>query len=230
MHPVYPSDEPDRPAGYSYAAVLVRTRREDLRRHLAEVGFSGFLGPQEGDWVVAVARRSAGRVARGRRDIAGVGKDVAQRFDTAALTVSVRHDRVLRLSAADGARPVIAYVSDPSYEASEEEEQDVFPEPQGAEHAEGLARLCGRPEVAEELADVLGQVLDEETDIESERLTAVLRLLGLPRWVVAAPALPKDVPGGPRRGEFVRLGAGREGAAGRVTGWLSGTGRRERRR
>ena len=60
-----------------------------------------------------------------------------------------------------------------------------------------------------------------EDESESERLTALARLVGLPTWLVAATSLPKDIWGGPRREEFLRLQAGRTGAAGWVPGYLA---------
>jgi len=62
---------------------------------------------------------------------------------------------------------------------------------------------------------------------ESERLTAIVRLLGLPDWIVAASSLPKDVPGGPRAKEFTKLGAGKEGVAGAVSGAVKGIVRKK---
>ena len=58
------------------------------------------------------------------------------------------------------------------------------------------------PEAAEELFEVLAEELDPQTVFESERLDTVLRLLDLPRWLIAAQSLPKDVPSGPRRTEL----------------------------
>src|SRR5699024_10755451 len=109
---------------------------------------------------------------------------------------------------------------------------DPFGEPVGApgeaqmaddgeefEHAP-LARVLGHPEAAEELTDLLEDELSED-ESESERLTALARLVGLPTWLVAATSLPKDIWGGPRREEFLRLQAGRTGAAGWVPGYLA---------
>ena len=46
----------------------------------------------------------------------------------------------------------------------------------------------------------------------------MLRLLGLPSWLVAVSSLPRDVPTGPRADELTRLGAGATGFRGRVRG------------
>jgi hypothetical protein len=61
---------------------------------------------------------------------------------------------------------------------------------------------------------------------ESERLARVLDLLGMPRWLVAAAALPRDIPTGPRARELVRLRAGATGPAGRLRGGLTAMVRR----
>lgn len=80
--------------------------------------------------------------------------------------------------------------------------------PVGAELGARLAELLGRDEAADGLESVLAAALEDE-EIESERLVAVLDLLGLPRWLVAAPSLPRDVPGGPKATDFLRLGSRR---------------------
>lgn len=92
--------------------------------------------------------------------------------------------------------------------------------PIGVDHACAFAAALGRPEAGEALGELLAGVLDCEEEIESERLVAVLDLFGLPRWLVAARSLPRDVPGGPRASELLRLHAGREGASGQVRGWV----------
>jgi hypothetical protein len=73
-----------------------------------------------------------------------------------------------------------------------------------------FAAACGRTEVADDLVEVLEPPLDEDSEIESERLSTVLRLLGLPGWLVAANALPKHVWGGPDPADFTRLVRGRQ--------------------
>jgi len=64
--------------------------------------------------------------------------------------------------------------------------------------------------------------------IESERLSRVLRLTGLPPWLVASAALPRDIPTGPSRRELTRLGAGHPGLLGLLLGRLVGVVRRRR--
>jgi hypothetical protein len=76
---------------------------------------------------------------------------------------------------------------------------------------------------------VLAEELDPDSVIESERLARVLRLLRLPTWLVAADALPRDIPTGPDRRELTRLGAGLPGPAGRCYGAIIEVVRRRRR-
>jgi len=59
-------------------------------------------------------------------------------------------------------------------------------------------------------------------------LSTVLRLLGLPRWLVAAGSLPRDPPTGPRARDLTRLGAGVPGLLGRVRGRAVNVVRRRR--
>src|SRR3712207_9193332 len=70
------------------------------------------------------------------------------------------------------------YVSDPSREPRADE--DVLPDPVGAEGATEIAAACGRPQVGEELEELLSEPHDPDHEIESERLGTALRLLGLP--------------------------------------------------
>jgi hypothetical protein len=115
-----------------------------------------------------------------------------------------------------GAEEIGRYLSDPSREP--DAGREVLSDPYGAEHAEAFAAACGRPDVAEDLAEVLADELDPDSVIESERLARVLRLLGMPTWLVAVAALPKDIPTGPRAADLARLGAGIPG----ITGWFAG--------
>ena len=43
-------------------------------------------------------------------------------------------------------------------------------------------------------------------------------MLGLPAWIVAAGALPQDIPTGPKAAELTRLRGGAPGYAGRTVG------------
>jgi hypothetical protein len=214
-------DHPERgPAGLSYAGILVRLAAPEPQRPqvldaLQQVRFTGWLGPDEQGWVVAVAERGGGTVAAGRRGVLDVAAELAGRLGATLLAVRVAGDRQLVLEVWADGESAGRYVSDPSYGLSD---KTVLSDPLGAERADAFASAVGRPEVADDLAEVLAEELATDDEIESERLTRVLRLLALPDWLVAASSLPHDVPGGPRSGEFTRLGAGRPGVTGRVAG------------
>lgn len=220
------------PAGYTYGAVAVRLPageggRPEVLAVLRALRFTGWLGPDEGGWVLAVATDgAAGVLASGGSGLLEVGARLAQDLRTAVVAVRVLRDRQLVLAAWIAGEEVGRYVSDPSVGLDDEE---VLATPLGAEHAAGLAAAVGRPEAAAELEELLVEELDPESVIESERLAEVLRLLALPRWPVAAGSLPGDVPGGPRAREFTRLGAGVPGLAGRLLGPAVGLVRRRRR-
>lgn len=126
----------------------------------------------------------------------------------------------------DGAE-VARYVSDPSREPGADDE--VLPDPVGVEEARAIADACGRPEAGEELEELLSEELDPDSEIESERLGRVLRLLGLPSWPVAASSLPRHVPTGPPTREMTRLGAGVPGPLGWLSGRAADVVRRHRR-
>jgi hypothetical protein len=123
-------------------------------------------------------------------------------------------DRQLVIVGWQGDEEVGRYSSDPSKEPKADEE--VLDEPVGAFAAYPFATIADREEVGEELAELLEEELDSDSVYESERLRQVLRLLGLPDWIVAAAALPKNVPTGPPTAELVRLRAGRSAFAGWV--------------
>jgi hypothetical protein len=206
------------PSGYTYASVVVRMdgvpsgprrTRPDVLAALREVRFSGWLGQPEGGWLVAVTSSGDGTVAAGRRGVVGVGEWLAARLGVTVLAIRVVGDRQLLLALWVEGDEVGRYVSDPSHGP----DADALPDPLGVEHAAAFAAACGHPEAADDLAELLAEQLDPESVIESERLGSVLRLLGLPRWLVAASSLPRDVPTGPRAAEVTRLGAG-------VPGWL----------
>lgn len=206
------------PEGHRYAGLVVDVSgpgRDALLRALGRARFSGWVGPTEGRWAIAVADEPGGSVAGSRTGIPGLARRVADGLGTVALGVEVDDARVLRLTWAspggDG-----TYDSDPS--VGREEDDELDDSPAGVELLDGLAGACGRPEVAEDLTDLLGEHIDRDSTFESERLRAALRLLGMPTWLVAAASLPRDVPSGPRRGEMTRLGAGRTGPAGRLQG------------
>jgi hypothetical protein len=217
MLPVYgPGAEAGGPAGHTYAAVLVRAggavTRERVFGALREIRFSGWLAPPEDGWLIAVAASGAGTVAAGRRGVAGVAQWLAGRLAATVVAVRVLADRQLVLAAWAQDAEIGRYVSDPSRDPGADD--DVLPEPVGVGHAAAFAVACDRPEVADDLAEVLAEELDPESVIESERLARVLRLLRLPTWLVAAATLPRDVPTGPARRDLTRLGAGVPGPPG----------------
>jgi hypothetical protein len=223
------------PSGYTYACVVVRVdgvpagrpcTRQDVLAALREVRFSGWLGPPEDGWLVAVAASGDATVAAGRRGVAGVGEWLAHRLAATVLAIRVVADRQLLMALWVDRDEVGRYLSDPSQELGAD---DALPEPLGVEHGAAFAAACAHPEAAEDLAELLAEQLDVESVIESERLGGVLRLLGLPTWLVAASSLPRDVPTGPRARDMTRLGAGVPGLRGRVRGWAVDLIRRRRR-
>jgi hypothetical protein len=165
---------------------------------------------------VALGDPGDGVVAAGKRGIVEVAALLAGSLDTSGVAVRVRRDHQLALVAWRGTEEIGRYCSDPSREPKADDQ--VMSEPYGAEHAEGFAELLDRPEMGEDLAAVLDEELDFESVSESERLARVLDLLGLPRWLVAAASLPRDIPTGPKARDLIRLRGGATGMAGRVRG------------
>jgi hypothetical protein len=176
---------------------------------------------------VAVTASGGGTVAAGRRDVVGVGEQLAGRFAAAVLAVRVVEDRQPLIVAWDDGDEIGRYVSDPSHGTPASD--GVLSEPLGVEHADAIAAACGRPDAADDLAETLAEELDPESTIESERLSDALRLLGLPLWLVAASSLPRDPPTGPRARDLTRLGAGVAGFPGRPWGWAANIVRRRRK-
>jgi hypothetical protein len=215
------------PSGYTYAAVLVHVDDPtEVLAALREVRFSGWLAPAgEDGWLVAVAASGDGTVAAGRRGVFGVGQWLGERIAEPVLAVRVIDDRQLVLASWAGGTETGRYVSDPSWRLDDE---GVLSDPVGAEHAGAFAAACGRPDAADDLADLLAEELDADSVIESERLAGVLRLLGLPHWLVAVASLPHDLPDGPRARDLIRLGAGRPGVTGRLYGRAVDVVRRRR--
>ena len=227
---------PAGPPGYTYAGLVIRLpegaeaatdstgRHEDLLAALRQVRFTGWLGHPENGWLPAVAANGNGTVAAGRRGVVGVGQWLAERFPTTILAYQVVADRQLLLAAWTDGKELGRYVSDPAYGLDD----DTLPDPLGTEHATAFAAACGHPEAADDLSELLTEELDPDSVIESERLAQILRLLSLPRWLVAAASLPRDLPAGPRARDLTRLGAGAEGLAGRLRGWAANVVRRRR--
>jgi hypothetical protein len=219
------------PAGYTYAAVVVRIgdgprTRQDVLGALREMRFSGWLAQPENGWLPAVAAPGEGTVAAGRRGVVGVGASLAERLGVTVVAIRVLADRQLALAMWADGDEVGRYVSDPSREPGADE--DVLSDPLGDENAAAFAEVCGRTEAADDLAEVLGEELDPESVIESERLARVLRLLRLPTWLVAAATLPRAIPTGPGGRDLTRLGAGVPGLLGVVCGRAVNVVRRRR--
>ncbi len=80
-----------------------------------------------------------------------------------------------------------------------------------------IARAFGRPDLAEELTELLEESLSEDQS-ESERMTSLARMLDLPTWLVSSASLPKRIWGAPDPSEMTRLRAGRQGLSGAVLG------------
>lgn len=226
------SEQVGGPTGYTYAAVAVRsvdgspTRRE-LRAALREIRFSGWLSRPEDGWLIAVAASGGGTVASRRRGVVGVAEWLAERFGVPVLAVRVLADRQLLLAVWADGDEIGRYVSDPSREPGADD--DILPDPLGAEHAAAFAVACEHPEVADDLTELLAEQIDPDSVIESERLAHALRLLRLPTWLVAAATLPRDIPTGPRARDLTRLGAGLPGLLGRACGPVVNVVRRRRR-
>lgn len=220
------------PAGHTYGALLARVgerpgARDEVVTALREVRFSGWVAPPENGWVVAIPATGQGTVAAGRRGVVDAGAWLADQLATTVLAVRVLADRQLALVAWSGRDEIGRYVSDPSREPGAE--PDVRPDPLGVDHAAAFAAAAGRPGSARDLAELLTERLDPETMIESERLGRLARLLGLPTWLVAVDALPRDIPTGPGGRDLVRLGAGVPGLLGRAPGRAVEVIRRRRR-
>ena len=183
---------------------------------LRGIRFSGWIAPPRDGWIVVLGDPGDGVVADDRRGVIEVGAALAERLAAPVLAVRVRRDRQLGIVAWRDGEEVGRYCSDPSREP--DADKDVLDQPVGAELAEALAELWNRADAADDLAELLEEELDPESVYESERLRSVLRLLGLPAWIVAAGALPQDIPTGPTAAELTRLRAGATGYAGRTLG------------
>lgn len=213
------------PSGSSYCGIFSTAAREGLVTHLSRLRFSGWVGPQEGSWVVAVPTRLRGAVAGDKMTAADVARALSAAGDEPAFCAAVRDDKLLQLQAYDAGEALMTYYSDPTI--ADPYNDDLTSDPMGAQDAPALAAALGRPEVGEELEELLEEELGESEN-ESERITKVLRLLGAPTWVVSSEALPKDVPAGPRAKDFTRLGAGKEGVSGRFDEAVRGIVRKKK--
>ena len=214
------ADEPA-PGGHSYGGVILReaeVARGDVLALLRGIRFSGWIAPPRDGWIVVLGDPGGGVVADGRRGAIEVGALIAARVAGPVLAVRVRLDRQLALVAWRGGAEVARYCSDPSREPGADEE--VLDAPVGAEHAVLFADVWDSPDAVKDLAELLEEELDPDSVSESERLGRVLRMLGLPAWLVAAGELPRRMPTGPRPSELTRLRVGREGVGGRMLGSL----------
>lgn len=131
------------------------------------------------------------------------------------IAIRVVDDRQLALGLWRDGQDHTRYLSDPAYGLVDE---TVLPDAVGLEETVALAEACDRADRAEELMELLADDLDHDSVLESERLRAVLELLGLPGWIVASAALPKWVPTGPPVRELTRLRVGRSGPLGLLLG------------
>lgn len=241
------SSDPDKVVGESYAGVYLAATRDAAAAGLVETAFTGFVGPQEGDWVLAVATNARGTVAAGKRTIDTLARDLAADLGAVAIAVEVDRDKRLRLWAYESGERIGSFDSAPEDDGELavgqiplDEFGDPLPEAMlalggsGAQSAAELVRVCVGPgapddeesDPADDIEELLGEELTE-SESESDRLRSVLRLLTLPTWLIASTSLPKDVPGGPRAGQVLHLRAGRTGVAGLTLGALSERTRRK---
>lgn len=229
----FDDEDSDQHLGLTYAGVIVRLpgsstpadARAAVLAELSELRFSGWLGPAEPPWAVAVADNPAGSVAGGRTGIGALTAQLAAALGTVALGVQVVGDRTLRLTLASEGNVLGEYESDPTHGRPDDDE--AWPEPTGVEIADPLVHVCQTGDV-ETLTEILAEELEPGSVFESERLTAVARHLGMPDWLVAADSLPRAVPGGPAAGEVTRLGAGTPGPLGWARGTVVGAVRKRR--
>ena len=226
--PYAPRPEVGGPAGHTYAVVLIRTEEAAaVAAVLRRLRFTGWTAPSRDGWLPVVAVPGGGTVAAGRRGVVEVGAALATALAATVLAVRVLADRQLALVAWSGTDELGRYVSDPAREPGADE--DVLPDPLGVPDAGAFAAACGHPDRAGDLADILAERLDPDSEIESERLARVLRLLGLPTWLVAVATLPRELPTGPSARELTRFGAGRRGLPGWLGRRVAGVVRRRRR-
>ena len=199
-------------SGESYGAILLpEAAGGSVLDVLRAVRFTGWVAPPADGWIVVLGQPGDGVVASGSRGVIEVGAALAATADR-VLVIRVRADRQLSIVAWRGGDEVGRYCSDPSLEPGFDD--DVMSDPLGAEDAAEFAALCGSDEVVEKLGELLEEELDTESVFESERAIAVLRLLGLPTWIVAAGGLPRSIPTGPSVSALTRLRAGKGGTRG----------------
>ena len=240
--PIVPAAQ-ERPEGPSCAGVFIAAGREQVVACLASRGFSGWVGPQQERWVLAVAENPHGPVAAAKRSIEKLGAEVAAALGTVVLAARILRDEALALWLFDGADEVaVVDTGDDDAATGEASGEAMLPgfaldefgdpvppadgDPLGAGDGDEepayapLARVLGRPEAAEEVTELLVRERSED-ESESERFTALARLTDLPTWLVSATVLPKEIWGGPARSKLTRLHLGRTGPAGAALGFLA---------
>ena len=224
--PVSGGDEAD--AGSSYGAVLIAAEHaasDAIDDVVGSLRFSGWIAPPSEGWHVIVGDPGAGVVADRRRGVIDVAALLATRVTGPVFAFRVRRDRQLAIVAWRNGREIGRYSSDPSQEPGADAE--VLSAPFGVASGVAFAEAVGQADAARELVRELEEELDPESVFESERLRRVLRLLGMPGWLVAAGALPRDIATGPRVRDLRRVRVGRTGVAGMLIAALV---RRARRR
>lgn len=237
MYPMSPINLNDGGAGLSYSGVYVAADRGDVLAALGELRFTGYVGPQEEAWIVAISGNPLGKVARKKRRIEDVARDLAVTLETVTLAAEVADDTRLRLWAHDGVDALPPYDTDPAGDGPGTLTLDDFGNPvlDGGgfvDHemlAQSLLATFGAQDEDDALAELLAEDLGEDTS-ESERLTGILRILGLPTWIVSSDSLPRRVPGGPDKDEVTRLGAGKPGVQGRFAEALTKPARPKRKK
>jgi hypothetical protein len=215
------STDDSEPGGLTYGAVILAERDTavtGIQDVLHGIRFSGWIAPPRDGWVVVLGDPGDGVVADEHRGIIEVGGLLAERSDRPMLAVRVREDHQLGIVVWRAGDELGRYCSDPSREPKVGDADDILAQPVGAEIADSLAELWNRTDAAKELTELLEEELDPDSVYESERLLSLLRLLGMPAWVVAAGALPKDIPTGPKARELIRLRVGATGTAGGILG------------
>lgn len=218
------------PSGYSYGAVAVAADAEALPEVVEALGgmrFTGWVVPPRDGWIIVLGSPGAGVVARGRRGIIEVGEELAARLPGPVFAFRVTRDRQLGIVAWNLGDEAGRFCSDPSREPGAD--SDILAEPVGIGAAGAFGQLAGRPEAIGPLTELLGERYQFPWSVfESERLRDVLRLLGMPDWLVACAELPHDIPTGPRARDLIRMRAGRTGSSGILVNAFVGRARRDR--
>jgi hypothetical protein len=218
LPPPSPSTESE-PEGETYGAVILPSgalKPDALLEALRDIRFSGWIAPSRDGWMVLLGDPGDGVVADDKRGVIEAAAELARRTSSPVIAVRVRRDRQLAIVAWRAGEELGRYCSDPSREPGADKE--VLDQPVGADLGASLADIRNRADAADELVELLDEELDPDSVYESERLRTLLRMLGLPAWIVAAGALPEDIPTGPKAADLTRLRAGATGYTGRTLG------------